>query len=107
MGGLIGGEKPSGKEVAKSLGTTVGGLVAGKVGGKIAGALADLLTGGGEEGEGEAGGGGGTGVGTVNVGNAPDNATALLKQISMYLQSLVNDGFVLRGDARHASRSTI
>jgi hypothetical protein len=102
IGGLagkwLGGGEVTGAEISKSALSIAGGSVGGKAGSAIGSALGGLF--GGEESGGGSGGGGG--VTTISGSSDGDSSlmNRLLREISINIRTMVNDGIVIRGDHR-------
>jgi hypothetical protein len=97
-GKLLGGGEVTGAEIGKSALSIAGGSLGGKAGGMIGSAVGGLF-GGGESGGGSGGGGGAT---TISGSSDGDSSlmTRLLREISINIRSMCNDGIVIRGDHR-------
>ena len=108
LGTVMGGGKVDPGDVAKTALGLAGGAIAGGMGSRIGSALGGLF--GGAQAEPEGGGGGGGGGATTVAGGGEGDAgemARLLREISINIRTMVNDGLFIRGDHRRASGSQI
>ena len=113
LGTVMGGGKVEASDVAKTALGLAGGAIAGTAGRMVGSALGGLF-GQGQEGGGggeiEGGGGGQGGAVSVSGGGMegePGEMTRLLREISMNIKTMVNDGISIRGGFRRAGGSVI
>jgi hypothetical protein len=106
LGTVLGGGEVKPRDIAKTTLGLAGGAIAGTVGSKIGSALGGFFGGA----EGQAGGGGGGGSTTVSGGGLEGEGgemIRLLREMSMNIKTMVNDGLYIRGDHRRAGGSII
>ncbi len=114
-GGLLGTVMGGGQVKASDLGATAmglaGGAIAGTAGRMVGSALGGLFgqgqEAGGGAGEGGAGGGGAVSVSGGGMEGEPGEMTRLLREISMNIKTMVNDGISIRTVFRRAAGSVI
>ena len=105
LGTVMGGGQVTGSDVAKTALGLAGGAIAGTAGRMVGSALGGLFGQGQEKergGGGEIEGGGGGQGGAVSVSGGgmegePGEMTRLLREMSMNIKALVNDGIFIKG----------
>ncbi len=107
LGTVLGGGELKPRDVAKTTLGLAGGAIAGTIGSKIGSALGGLFAVGTEEGGGGGGGGGSTTVSGGGLEGDGGEMVRLLREISINIRTLLNDGLYVRGDHRRAGGSTI
>ena len=107
LGTVLGGGEVKPRDVAKTALGLAGGAVAGTAGRMIGGALGGLFGGGQTEGGGGGGEGGAVTVSGGGLEGEPGEMTRLLREISMNIKAMVNDGILVRGDHCRGGASII